>query len=111
GTGVQTCALPIYRYASTATTGSTILPTRSCCLSVVLFFATAYTSRVNMDESVSMMESIVDTAAAMMPIMTMMPRTGGTISDDSSLGVAKSPFSRPGNLMVAANPHVTATSV
>src|SRR5690625_6833783 len=53
------------RYASTATTGSTILPTRSCCLSVVLFFATAYTSRVNMDESVSMMESIVDTAAAM----------------------------------------------
>src|SRR5699024_8674836 len=61
--------------------------------------------------SVSMIESIVDTAAAKMPTMTMTPNTGGTCSDASSEGVARSGLDRSGKVARAESPQSTETSV
>src|SRR5699024_9929946 len=99
------------RNARTAITGITILPTSSCRASVARGVAWANTSRVTIDDSVSRIESIVDTAAAMIPTITITPRTVGTRSDARSIGVARSPLARPGNSIDAAKPQVTATRV
>ncbi|GAI63580.1 unnamed protein product, partial [marine sediment metagenome] len=52
-------------------------------------------------------ESIVEIAAAIMPIMTTRAKAAGTIGIARSVGVAISAFSRPGTSSLAANPHNT----
>ena len=59
----------------------------------------------------SMIESIVDTAAAMIPIITMTASDVGTSPEARSFGVARSPVSKPGTWIAEAKPHTTATSV
>src|SRR5699024_1169191 len=68
-------------------------------------------SRDTIEARVNMIESIVDTAAAKMPIMTMTPNSGGTYADASNEGVARSALDRSGNMARADRPQNTDTMV
>ena len=94
--------------AITAMMGITHWPTLSSPFSETLgLISPLWISRAQTEERVSSIESIVEIAAAVIPIMTTIASPVGIKARESNLGVARSAFSRPGTSRVAPKPHST----
>ncbi len=88
--------------------GMTHCPTLSSLFSETLgLIRPLWISRAHTEDRVSNIESIVEMAAAVMPIMTMMARPIGIMGRERRVGVARSAFSSPGTSKVAPKPHNT----